>query len=344
VSACSSGASPSPSSPAATGSPTAGAPSAEPTPTERVGPPEGQEASWVYAKTSAGLGDAAAFAAIDALNERGYDIEVAELAESELVTEGVASGRFAFGEAANNPVLIAIEQGSNIRFIVDRNANEWGIITTDAITTCEQLVDSRVAIHSPGSVSGAMLRNWIQTTCPDKYAEYEPLIIAGSQNRAAALLAGQIDASPVELRDSILLGKEGFRLLADFSTDLPLLNATSIYANGDFISENPDVVYDFVKQLITIHRRVNSEDGYLLELYKQYFPEEVAENEDLAEEVVAEYIDRELFRNDGGLTEESMEYTAKFFGPDGTKDVSKNFTADEIADLSFLEQVLSELD
>jgi NitT/TauT family transport system substrate-binding protein len=282
-------------------------------------------------------------AAVDALNERGYNIEIAELAESELVTEGVASGQFALGEGANNPALIAIEQGANVKFIVDRNANEWGIIAVSEVTTCSQLVDSRVAIHSLGSVSGAMLKNWISEECPDRLADYQPLIIAGSQNRAAALIAGQIDASPVELRDSIVLSKEGFQILADFSSGLPLLNASSVHANADWLEANPDVAYDFIKELITQNRRINAEDGYLFSIYERYFPDEVAEDPDLAKEVAAEYIKRELFRNNGGLTPESMEYTAEFFGPNGTGDVSKDFTADEISDLTLLNKVLDEL-
>lgn len=339
VAACGTAASPS----AAPTSPPTSGPTAQASPTERVGPPPGQDASWVYAKTSSGLGDAPAFAAIDAMKAVGYDIEIVELAESELVTEGVASGRFAMGEAANNPVLIAIEQGANIKFLVDRNANEWGIIVTQEISTCDQLVDSRVAIHSPGSVSGAMLKDWINSECPERIPDYEPLIIAGSQNRAAALLAGQIDASPVELRDSILLSKEGFKLLVDFATGLPDLNVTSIYTNGDWLAANRDVATDFVRELVLQHRRINSEPGYLVSIYKQHFPEEVAEDPALAEEAAAGFIDRELFRNNGGLTAESMEYTSSFFGPDGTGATSKNFTADEISDLSILNAVLDEL-
>jgi NitT/TauT family transport system substrate-binding protein len=334
LAACGAGATP---TPAATQAPQSAAP------TERVGPPPGQASSFVYAKTSAGLGDVPAFAALDVLRSKGYTIEQQEISESELLVEGVAANRFQFAEAANNPVLIAVEKGSNIKFVVDRNANEWGIITTANISSCEQLVASRVAIHSPGSVSGAMLKDWIKSECPDKFPEYQPLIIAGSQNRAAALLAGQIDASPVELRDAILLSKEGFKVLVDFATGLPKLNVTSIYTNGDWLAQNPDVAKDFIKELLLQHRRVNTEPGYLLEQYKKYFPEEVAQDPALAEEAVDEFIKRELFRNNGGLTTESMDYTAQFFGPDGTGDTTKLLTASDISDLSYLNAVLEEI-
>jgi len=308
-----------------------------------VGPPPGQASSFVYAKTSAGLGDVPAFAALDVLRSQGYDIKVEEISESELLVEGVAANRFQFAEAANNPVLIAVEKGANIKFVVDRNANEWGIIVTADISTCEQLVAKRVAIHSPGSVSGAMLKDWIKSECPDKLADYQPLIIAGSQNRAAALLAGQIDASPVELRDAILLSKEGFKVLVDFATGLPKLNVTSVYSNGDWLAKNPDVARDFVRELIIQNRRANTEPGYLLEQYKKYFAEEVAQDPALAEEAVSEFIKRELFRNNGGLTAESMNYTAQFFGPNGTGATTRELTAAEISDLSFLQSVLAEL-
>lgn len=351
VSACAGAASPAPT---ATQTTTAGAPSdaasppasdgpsAEPSASERVGPPEGQASEFTVAETAVGIGSLSFRAAIDQLRDEGYTINTPELAESELVTQGTASGEFQFGSGANNSALLAMEAGAPIKFIVDRNANEWTIVTTAEIDNCEELVDSRVAIHSPGSVSGAMIRDWIEQNCPGN--EFDPIIIAGSQNRAAALQAGQIDATPAELRDWIVLREEGgdaYKLLVNFAQDLPQLHPTSMYGNTEWMEQNPDVVEDLIREILLQNRRINSEEGYLLELYREYLPEEASSP--TAEVVADTYVELGLFPVDGGLTPEVIEYTAEFFGPNGTGDLQSEMSADEISDFTYLNNVLDRI-
>ena len=291
--------------------------------------------------TSIGLSSVPLLAALDDLRDQGYEIETPEIAESELVTEGVAQGEFQFGSGANNSSLAAIAQGAEIRWVVDRTLNEWQVYAREGIDGCEQLVESRVAIHSPGSVSGAMLRDWVANNCPD--APYEPLIIEGSQNRLAAMLADQIDASPVEFGDALILENEGgFTRVVSFAEDLPGLHPTSVYGNAEWLAENPEATVALVTALLEQHRRINSEDGYLLQLYEEYLPEEASgEN---AEAIAQAYIDAGIFPDDGGLDDEAVQYTIDFFGPEGTGDVETELSPEDVADLSYLETALDDLD
>jgi hypothetical protein len=50
-----------------------------------------------------------------------------------------------------------------------------------------------------------------------------------------------------------------------------------------------------------------------------------------------------MFPADGGTTAENLQYTADFFGPEGTGTVSRAIELDEWSDLSFLDTVLGEL-
>jgi len=293
--------------------------------------------------TSIGLSSVPFLAAIDDLRDQGYEIETPEIAESELVTEGVAQGEFQFGSGANNSSLAAVAQGAEIRWVVDRTLNEWQVYAREGIEGCEAVVGSRVAIHSPGSVSGAMLRDWVANNCPEDVASsYEPLIIEGSQNRLAALLADQIDTSPVEFGDALVLENEGgFARVVSFATDLPGLHPTSVYGNAAWMSDNPEATTLLVKALLEQNRRINSEDGYLMSLYEEYLPEEAGSEN--AEAIVNAYIEAGIFPDDGGLDDEAVEYTIGFFGPDGTGDVETVLSPDDVADLSYLEAALDEL-
>jgi ABC-type nitrate/sulfonate/bicarbonate transport system substrate-binding protein len=294
--------------------------------------------------TSVGLSSAGFLAALAAMEtDLGYDIETPILAQSELVTEGVANGRFAFGSGANNSVLLAIQNGANLKVIADRIKNEWTLYArSETIQECADLQGQRLAQHSEGAVSTAMVRNYIKTKCPGTVPE--EIFIEGSPNRVAALIADQIDASPVELSDSVTVEVEAgdrFSLLSSFSADLPDLKTTSIYVNGDFAAQNPQAVRDLVKSLLTVYRRINSEPGYLKSIAEEFVGDAI--NPDTIDAAVEKYVTLGMFPNDGGVTQANLDYTATFFGPEGTGTVDKVFTLAEWADLSYLNTVLDEL-
>jgi ABC-type nitrate/sulfonate/bicarbonate transport system substrate-binding protein len=293
--------------------------------------------------TSVGLSSAPFLAAIRDLNEnQGYNIQTPILAQSELVTEGVAQGQFAFGSGANNAVLAAIQQGANLKVLVDRVANEWTLYVENDITECTGLEGRRLALHSDGAVSTAMVRNYINTTCEGTAPE--EVFIEGSPNRVAAMLADEVDASPLELGDSITIDNEAgdrYHLLSSFSADLPDLKTTSIYVNGDWAAQNPQSTHDLVAAVINQFRMIEGDPAYLKTVAEAEVPDAI--NPETIDQATEKYVELGMFPPDGGVTEENLQYTAEFFGPDGTGTVDTVFTLDQWADLSYLQAVLDEL-
>ena len=327
-----------PSVPAATQAATQAAPT-------QAAPTQGASSkSFWIGFTSVGLSSAPFLSAIAKLNEQGYDIDTPILAQSELVTEGVAQGQFAFGSGANNAVLAAVEQGANLKVLVDRVANEWTLYVANDITDCAGLDGRRLALHSDGAVSTAMVRNYIETECSGTAPQ--EIFIEGSPNRVAAMLATppQVDASPLELGDSITIDTQAsdrFHLLSSFSADLPNLKTTSIYVNGDFAAQNPQAVEDVVRAVVEEFRLVANDAAYLETIAREQVPDAI--NEETITAAAEKYVELGMFPVDGGVTEETLQFTADFFGPEGTGTVSRAIELDEWTDLSFLETVLSDL-
>jgi NitT/TauT family transport system substrate-binding protein len=322
-----------------TRAPTTAAPTAAPP----TAPPLTNSKSFWIGFTSTGLSSAPFLSAIAKLNEQGYDIKTPILAQSELVAEGVAQGQFAFGSGANNAVLLAIEKGANLKVVVDRVANEWTLYgRTETIHACADLAGKRLALHSAGAVSTAMVHNYINTECPGTLPQ--EVFIEGSPNRVAALLADEIDASPLELGDSITIDTQAgdtFSLLSSFSADLPNLKTTSIYVNGDWAAQNPESVKAVVKAVIEEFRLVSADTAYLKTVAEAQVP--AAINEDTIDLAVAKYVELGMFPVNGGVTAENLQYTAEFFGPNGTKTVATVIPTDQWSDLSYLNAVLDEL-
>jgi NitT/TauT family transport system substrate-binding protein len=298
--------------------------------------------SFTVGFTSVGMSSAPFLAAIDQLRGQGYEIPTPELAESELVAEGVAKGRFAFGSGANNEVMTADTKGANLKVVIDRVSNEWTIYARKDITQCSDLDGKRLAIHSEGAVSTAMVKNYIQTKCPGTKPNY--VVISGSPNRLAALLANRIDASPLELTDAVTLeakASDRYSLLTSFSQDLPELHPTSIYVNGDFAKDNPATVEAVVKAVLEQNRKIAGHPEYLKEIATKYVPKAI--DASTIDSAAKKYVDLKLFDVNGGLTQENLDYTGKFFGPGGTKAIEQDIPVSQWADLSFLTKAVNEL-
>jgi NitT/TauT family transport system substrate-binding protein len=296
---------------------------------------EAAKPSFTVAHTGvAGVSSVALYAAIDDLREQGYEIEAPVIAESELVVEGVNNGDFQFSSGVSHGTLIAIQKGAPITWVSERAANEWAIFGVSDIESCEDLDGRRLAIHSEGAVSTAMVRTWIDENCPGIEPEY--VIISGSPNRAQALVADQVDASPMELSDVITLqASEGdrFRIIANLARDLPELETTTVYANSDFLEEHPQAVRDLVDAQLAQHERISDDPAYLVELINRY-----VEDFDpaLIDQVAEAYIERGIFDPAGGLTEESVQFTIDFFQEAGI--IEPGLEVDQVADFQFLNE------
>ncbi|MGH2473211.1 MAG: ABC transporter substrate-binding protein [Candidatus Limnocylindria bacterium] len=313
----------------------AASPAASTAPSEK--PFQGSK-TFAVSFTSIGLSSVPLLAAIDALRGQGFTITTPEIAESELSVEGTAKGDFAFSSGTTSAVLIAIEKGGKLKIIADRAANEWTVFAKKGLGTCADLNGKKVAIHSAGAVSTAMLKNWVNTSCKGT-PDY--IVVPGSPNRLAALLANQIDASPLELSDAITLkakGGDNYQLVTSFAQTLPNVHPTTVYANSDFMSKNPDSVKALLKALLTEHRKIGKDSGYLKTITLKYYP---SADKTTIDDAAKQYVDLKIFDANGGLTEANFAGTIDFFASAGS--IKPGMTVGTAADLSFLQAVLGEL-
>ncbi|RRS01254.1 ABC transporter substrate-binding protein [Glycomyces terrestris] len=269
-------------------------------------------------------------AAVDAVREQGYDVDVVELAEPELAIEGLARGDYAFSAEATSPALLAIEQDAPIRIVADVIGNQWAVYGRPGVDECDDLADRPVGIFSEGAVATAMVRDWVADECTAGEPEY--LVIGGSDVRAQALLAGQIDATALEVADAVALAAAGeteLEPLVDFGAALPDLHPQTVYANTGFLADAPEAADAFIDALVAVHERINADPGHLVDLAVEYLGEEPGP---VLDAIAQAYVDEGLF-DAAALTEENVQGTIDFFTEAG---VIGELSADDVADLSFL--------
>lgn len=285
------------------------------------------------------VSDVAILKALDDMKERGYNANYVILAEPELAAEGLARNEFQFMVGGGVSALIAIQQGAPVRMIGSRAGNEWALISASDITECSDLDGRRLGIHSEGGVSTAMVRAYVAVNCPQSSPQY--LIVSGSGNRAQAMQAGELDASPLQLDDIANLeaaGELDFVVLANLVEDLPQLVNAAFYGNTQFMEANPDVTIELIRTQVEIHRRINSDPSYLVGLINEYVEDF---DQSIIEAVAEQYSSLEIFGSDGGLVIDDVAWSLGFFNEFGF--ISEIMEAGSVADVTYLEAAVSQL-
>ncbi len=336
--ACAPPAAPTPTSPPVS-KPTAAPPPAAPTTAPSPKPEAKAPATLRVAYPSqADFEDVPSLIAAERLSARGYKVETTFFAQPELAIEAITRGSADIGNGSARTYLKAIQKGAPIKVIAEQAGNSWSILAVRSIRACADLDGKRLAIHSEGAVSTAMLRAYLQKQCPQ--AKPNMVIIPGSENRAAALLAGQIDATPAELADVVqVLAKrpDDFHVMANFAKDVPELKATLLYASTRIIAEAPTAVQDYVETVVQVHRDINRNPKLLEEAAPKY----LSIPKELLPDVVKAHMAANAFDPNGGLSSAAMEFSIKFFTETG--DLDPGLTVSQATDLSFLEKSLAKL-
>lgn len=317
--------------PGTTQSPDGGDPDDTPAPTEET-------RQFSVVSNSGGVTEYPMLAAIDQLNSEGWDISFYQIvAGADVAADGIARGDFATGSGAINVYFAAIQAGAPLKVVAARNANAWYLYARHNIESCEDLAGVRLAIHSEASSSTALVRQYIAETCPETQPNY--IVIAGSENRFAALIADEVDASPVEVFDGIALDREAsdrFYPMVNFAEALPDLYTNSQVFNTDFAEANPTTVAEFLAALLEQYRMIEGNPEYFRELDERYTEAELLDDDYL------EFYADGFYPIDGGLTEEGVQYIIDYFETQGS--IESGLTVEEAADLSYLEAANAALD
>lgn len=288
----------------------------------------GEPASFTIGVVDPDLGSIALLEAIEVLRGQGHEVEDVEVAEPELAIEGLAQDRFQFSGETTSAALTANQQGAPIKLIGDLAGNAWSLWAQDGIDSCDDLDGRRIGIFSQGSVATAMVKSWIADNCAQAEPEY--LVLGDSSTRFAALQSGEIDATALELSDSLTIEEsDELHQLVDFGEAFPDLRPSTLYANAEFIESNPEATQAFIDAVHEVDQQIQEDPQYLEGLIEKHLPD--TEN---IEQVAQAYSERDLF-DVAALTPQAVEDTISFFEQAGA--VEPGLSAEDAANLSFVE-------
>jgi NitT/TauT family transport system substrate-binding protein len=286
-----------------------------------------------------GVGEVTLLAAIDDLKTQGYTIDTPQVNDPNLIAQGVSEGQFQFTEGDTVAALKAIQAGGKLKVVGEQVGDLWQIVTISSIKSCADLSGHSVGVFAVGSFNDVSVQAYIAQNCSG--TEVNMLALGDSTARAAAMLAGQLDASPLEVGDAVpllLQGADKFHVLTNFAETLPGLRPSAIVANSEFLAANEGTARALLTALIKQNRKAVDDAAYLKTLILKYVP---AIDQSTLDDVIAAFKAAKLFDVNGGVTEDNLNYTVQFFVGSGA--LQPGLKISDVADLSAMNAALTEL-
>ena len=180
--------------------------------------------------------------------------EVVELTEDSAVIAGLIRGDVDVGNIGLTEAIKASQTGVPIKiFFVAQRRFEFVMVSQPDITSFDQLAGKRVAYHAPGSGTEILQRVLVRQYDPALEDKINWVVLPESPNRAAAMIAGEIDVTSLEFADVLTLQSEGDYNIIGTWGDIegPSSNALSTVwvASEEFYNQNQDRLQEFAVDL-----------------------------------------------------------------------------------------------
>lgn len=288
--------------------------------------------------SNADLGDVPSLMAHELLRAEGYTIQARNFAGADLQVSALMQGDLDIANGSMRTVWIAQNRKPAASTIMEQVKNNWLLVSKTAFKTCAELEGQRIAFTNTGSLNYALFVAHTKKHCPE--LKYEQLFISSSGNRAAALLAGELEATPLSLSDWIQVQQKEpnrFHVLVNYAAELPELKTTGVHANRAFAEQQPEAVRDYIRALLTVHRTIQSDPTALEKAIVKFLDLDAETAQTLAQA----YLALGMWDPNGGLEREDVQSSLDFFTENGS--LPEGLTVDGVADLSYLNQVLEEI-
>lgn len=197
---------------------------------------------------------AAFFVALERAKANGLDYEWTAFSDEELAIQAVLSGQMDIG--FGTPYAAMQRSKAPIRIIFQLSKLKFFPVTTKKYSKLEDLNGEPILLHSRGGGTDS-IANVIEDKMGIKFGERS--YVPGSANRVVALVAGQADATIIDLSNkNKVMRQHGdkFNVLEMFDVEA---SDEALFANLDWIKANEDDVQIFVNALASVWKDMNAD-------------------------------------------------------------------------------------
>ncbi|MDH3378951.1 MAG: ABC transporter substrate-binding protein [Gammaproteobacteria bacterium] len=197
---------------------------------------------------------AAFFVALDRARAMGLDYEWTAFSDEELAIQAILSGQMDIG--FGTPYSVMQRSKAPVRIIFQLSKLKFFPVSSKKYSKLEDLNGEPILLHSRGGGTDS-IANVIEDRLGIKFGKRS--YVPGSANRIVALIAGQTDATIVDLSNKNKLVKQQgnkFNVLPMFEVDA---SDEALFANINWIKANAKDVDIFVKALVSVYRDMHKD-------------------------------------------------------------------------------------
>ncbi|WP_068114780.1 ABC transporter substrate-binding protein [Tropicimonas marinistellae] len=201
---------------------------------------------------------AAFFVALERAKANGLEYEWTAFSDEELAIQAVLSGQMDIG--FGTPYAAMQRSKAPIRIVFQLSKLKFFPVTSQKYEKLEDLDGEPIMLHSRGGGTDS-IANVIEGKYDITFGERS--YVPGSANRIVALMAGQTDATIVDLSNKNKLMKQAgdkFNVLPMFEVEA---SDEALFANLDWIQNNEEAVNTFVAALASTWKDM-SEDPTII--------------------------------------------------------------------------------
>ena len=197
---------------------------------------------------------AAFFVALERAKENGLDYEWTAFSDEELAIQAVLSGQMDIG--FGTPYAAMQKSRAPLRIIFQLSKLKFFPVTSKKYSSLEDLDGQPILLHSRGGGTDS-IANVIEDKVGIKFGERS--YVPGSANRVVALVAGQADATIIDLSNKNKIMRQHsdkFNVLPMFDVEA---SDEALFANLDWIKANEEDVQIFVNALASVWKDMNAD-------------------------------------------------------------------------------------
>jgi len=198
------------------------------------------------------------FVALERAKAMGLDYEWTAFSDEELAIQAILSGQMDIG--FGTPYSVMQRSKAPVRIIFQMSKLKFFPVSSQKYSKLEDLNGEPIMLHSRGGGTDS-IANVIEDRLNIKFGERS--YVPGSSNRIAALIAGQTDATIVDLSNKNKLVKlqgDKFNVLPMFEVDA---SDEALFANLDWMKANSDSVDIFVKALVSVYQDMHKDPSII---------------------------------------------------------------------------------
>ncbi len=209
--------------------------------------------------TEPGVNTVVLFKAVEYLKQWGADVEVKHTGAPANVIAAVGAGQADIGDAPPLVGLQAQQAGLDIKaFAMSQPRVDDVFVAKSSITTLGGLKGSTIGVLTTRGLNGIQVAQVLSVGRLNP-SDVNVIFVGGQTVRVAALIAGRIDATPISFDNYRgILQPQGFNSLYNFSTQMPNLLRSFLWAKPSWIAANQNVAAAVNEALLLTFRWVSN--------------------------------------------------------------------------------------